>query len=182
MSVGTDTSPSRIARMDGETTFTAIAIGFDASRGRETWKVRYDGTVEDRFRNIWSPAEIDESTIADVRDRSGDPIDSDGPVFALTSGIAATNPVLAQGLDDRSEAVFRFAVPCSSGATRWYVAVASGVLARNVHASITKGDRVAIAGRLTTSGEGSKAIEVFHCAHDLNHGVSTWKRVERTGE
>jgi len=70
------------------------------------------------------------------------------------------------------------------GDTNWYTVTAFRALASNTAESVHKGDRVVISGRLrirdweNTDRSGTLVeIEAEAIGHDLNWGVSTYKRV-----
>jgi len=73
------------------------------------------------------------------------------------------------------------------GETNWYSVVAFRQLAENAEASLKKGDRVLVRGRLRirdwTSGERQGVtveIEAEGIGHDLAWGQSTYRKVART--
>ncbi|PDQ35173.1 MAG: hypothetical protein B5766_07595 [Candidatus Lumbricidophila eiseniae] len=110
------------------------------------------------------------------------------------AGVVGTDPqhhITAQGLEITS---FRLAstrryfdrakASWEDGETNWYTVSTFRQLAANVHASIRKGERVLVRGRLRLrqweSGErtGTTAeIESESLGHDLTWGVSTFERV-----
>lgn len=71
----------------------------------------------------------------------------------------------------------------TDGETNWYTITSQGTLAKNVYASIHKGDRITLTGKLVIrdwdNGDRigtSVEIEVDAIGHDLTWGESTFKR------
>ena len=106
------------------------------------------------------------------------------------TGLVATDPRYAT---NSTEATITFRLPSLStdisSQPNWYTIIATGNLAKNLSASIAKGDRLVVTGHLRlrdwdngeTSGMTAEIVAKA-VGHDLNFGVSKFTRGTHTEE